>query len=288
VKSTHWNPGSQICFYVGTFSTKFLHTIKTRSTNSSERFATSPLKQEKHKHDCLHAAAAGRSFCCHCQTLLYSKISLVTFFLAPMTTLAQQKAVAIAPKITAFASILGSSTAAFLVWKRDTNKTTYHRLVLGMSIVDLIASIAWFFTTWRKCRGFASLYSIYHYWIAAILLTLPFSSIHFVFISAIPRGTPGVYGAVGNQQTCSAQAFFAQFSLSTVMYNASLAVYYVLVIVKKKSDNQIARIEPWLHANAIAWGLGTGIGGLSLEVRRRLLCMDSINSWYTHFHCPNM
>ena len=73
-----------------------------------------------------------------------------------MTTLAQQKAVAIAPKITAFASILGSSTAAFLVWKRDTTKTTYHRLVLGMSIVDLIASIAWFFTTWRKCRGFAS------------------------------------------------------------------------------------------------------------------------------------
>eukprot|EP00984_Skeletonema_dohrnii_P027320 scaffold16853_cov105-Skeletonema_dohrnii-CCMP3373.AAC.1 len=50
------------------------------------------------------------------------------------------------------------------------------------------------------------------------------------------------------------------------MYNASLAVYYVLVIVKKKSDNQIARIEPWLHANAIAWGLGTGIGGLSLEI----------------------
>ena len=87
-----------------------------------------------------------------------------------MTTLAQQKAVAIAPKITAFASILGSSTAAFLVWKRDTTKTTYHRLVLGMSIVDLIASIAWFFTTWRKCRGFASLYNSYHYWIAAILL----------------------------------------------------------------------------------------------------------------------
>ena len=89
----------------------------------------------------------------------------------------------------------------------------------------------------------------------------------FVF-KAIPRGTPGVYGAVGTQQTCSAQAFFAQFSLSTVMYSGSLAVYYVLVIVTKKTDKQIARIEPWMHANAIAWGLGTGIGGLSLTVRR--------------------
>jgi len=72
------------------------------------------------------------------------------------TTLAQQKAVAIAPKFTAFASILGSSTAAFLVWKRAPNKTTYHRLVLGMSIVDLIASVAWFFTTWRKYRALLS------------------------------------------------------------------------------------------------------------------------------------
>lgn len=92
----------------------------------------------------------------------------------------------------------------------------------------------------------------------------------FFLSSAIPRGTPGVYGAVGTQQTCSAQAFFAQFSLSTVMYNASLAVYYVLVIVKKKKDNEIARVEPWMHANAIAWGLGTGIAGLGLTVRRIL------------------
>lgn len=69
-----------------------------------------------------------------------------------MSTPAQQKAVAIAPKFTAFASILGSSTAAFLVWKRAPKKTTYHRLVFGMSIVDLIASVAWFFTTWRKSK----------------------------------------------------------------------------------------------------------------------------------------
>jgi hypothetical protein len=92
--------------------------------------------------------------------------------------------------------------------------------------------------------------------------------IHDLYSSAIPRGTPGVYGAVGTEQTCNAQAFFAQFSLSTVMYNASLAVYYVLVIVKEKKDHEIARIEPWLHVNAIAWGLGTGIPGLALTVRR--------------------
>lgn len=82
------------------------------------------------------------------------------------TTLAQQKAVAIAPKFTSFASILGSSTCIFLLLKRSPKKKTYHRLVLGMSLCDLSASTAWFFTTWP-----------------------------------IPAGTEGVYGAVGNQQT---------------------------------------------------------------------------------------
>ena len=112
-------------------------------------------------------------------------------------TLAHQQAVAIAPKFTAFASIVASSILALLILRRRESKTTrpYHRLALGMACTDLTASAAWFFTTWP-----------------------------------IPKGTSGVYGAAGNQQTCSAQAFFAQFSLSTVMYNASLALYYTLVI----------------------------------------------------------
>jgi hypothetical protein len=70
--------------------------------------------------------------------------------------------------------------------------------------------------------------------------------------------------AVGNQNTCSAQAFFAQFSLSTVMYNASLAVYYVLVVVKNWSANAVAKVEPFLHINSIAWGVATTFSGLAL------------------------
>mmetsp|Transcript_30691 Transcript_30691/g.55627 ORF Transcript_30691/g.55627 Transcript_30691/m.55627 type:complete len:340 (-) Transcript_30691:3940-4959(-) len=147
------------------------------------------------------------------------------------TTIAQQKAVAIAPKFTAAASAISSAITIFLITCRGNKKQTYHRLVLGMSICDLSASIAWFFTTWP-----------------------------------IPRGTPGVYGAVGNQQTCSAQAFFAQFSISTVMYNASLAIYYVLVIVKGWFDDDIVKIEPLLHGNAIVWGLGTALASLGLNL----------------------
>eukprot|EP00547_Thalassionema_nitzschioides_P000633 CAMPEP_0194212658 /NCGR_PEP_ID=MMETSP0156-20130528/12687_1 /TAXON_ID=33649 /ORGANISM="Thalassionema nitzschioides, Strain L26-B" /LENGTH=255 /DNA_ID=CAMNT_0038940529 /DNA_START=84 /DNA_END=848 /DNA_ORIENTATION=- len=133
----------------------------------------------------------------------------------------------------AAASAIGSSIIIFLVTVRGNQKKhgTYQRLVLGMSICDFFASVAWFLTTWP-----------------------------------IPEGTPGVYGAVGNTNTCSAQAFFAQFSLSTVWYNASLALYYVLVIVKGWKNEEIVKVEPLLHGHAIAWGLGTGIASLSLTL----------------------
>jgi len=144
---------------------------------------------------------------------------------------AQQMAVAIAPKFTAAASAMSSAATIFLIMCRGVKKTTYHRLILGMSICDLSSSVAWFCTTWP-----------------------------------IPRGTPGVYGAIGNQETCSAQAFFAQFSLSTVMYNGSLAIYYVLVIVKGWKDSRIEKIEPLLHVNAITWGLSTALASIGLTL----------------------
>jgi hypothetical protein len=158
------------------------------------------------------------------------------------TTLAQQRAVAIAPKFTAGLSAISSLVTCVLILRpkrggggggarpptRNKNGT-YHRLVLGMSLCCLSSSVAWFFTTWP-----------------------------------IPRGTPGVYGAIGTQGTCTAQAFFAQFSLSSVMYNASLSVYFVLVIVRGWSDGRISRIEPFIHLHAIAWGLGTACASVGL------------------------
>ena len=149
-------------------------------------------------------------------------------------------ALAIAPKFTAFASILGSSCIIYLTIKelarqrrqRKNNprrsgtgrsyKGTYHRLILGLGIGDLVASIAWFCTTWP-----------------------------------IPKGTPDVYGAIGNQTTCSVQGFFTQFSFVSVMYNLNLSVYYVLVVAYQYSRKQIVTIEPYMHALAIFVGIGT-------------------------------
>lgn len=55
------------------------------------------------------------------------------------------------------------------------------------------------------------------------------------------------------------------------MYNASLAIYYVMVVVNNRKDADIVRIEPFLHLNSIIWGLGTALASLALTVR----CIDS-------------
>jgi hypothetical protein len=44
----------------------------------------------------------------------------------------------------------------------------------------------------------------------------------------------------------------------------SLAVYYVLVIVKGWKDADIVKIEPYFHLHALSWGIGTSIAGLTL------------------------
>lgn len=162
------------------------------------------------------------------------------------TTVAQQIAVAILPKFTAALSIFGSSVVCILGYRnlRRSNlshagrvdasrnkKSTYHRLLIGLSVCDLMASVAWFFTTWP-----------------------------------IPRGTPNVFGASGNPYTCSAQAFFAQFSVSAVMYNCALAFYYYLMIVREWTASDILKVEPWLHLHAFIWGIGTAVASLFLTL----------------------
>ena len=52
------------------------------------------------------------------------------------------------------------------------------------------------------------------------------------------------------------------------MYNASLAIYYVMVVVNNRKDADIVRIEPFLHLNSIIWGLGTALASLALTVRK--------------------
>jgi hypothetical protein len=149
---------------------------------------------------------------------------------------AQLVASALCPKFTAMASVVGSSLIVrhvILVRKNRSDEiSTRHRLLAGMSVCDILSSSAWFLTSWP-----------------------------------VPEDAPIGIWNVGNQQTCTAQGFFTQLGIGTVIYNACLAIYYLLVIRYGWKNEYIAkRVEPWMHFLAISFALSTGVVCLALDL----------------------
>jgi hypothetical protein len=126
----------------------------------------------------------------------------------------QSKTLALLPKFTGFLSLMGSGFIFQDVVLHKNFHRVYHRLVLGMSCADMIASIVNILSTWP-----------------------------------IPADSKGVFLASGTTQTCTAQGFFNELgNLATPLYNASLCAYYVLVIRSGWAEDKIkARAEPIMH-----------------------------------------
>jgi hypothetical protein len=150
---------------------------------------------------------------------------------------AQLMASALCPKFTAMASIAGSSLIIRDVIqirnKKSVALSTRHRLLSGMSVCDILSSSAWFLTSWPVPKD------------------MPFAAVW----------------NVGTTQTCTAQGFFLQLGIGTVLYSACLALYYLLVIRHGWKNEYIAkRVEPWMHFVAIGYALSTGVASLALEI----------------------
>jgi len=143
----------------------------------------------------------------------------------------QLKAIAIAPKFPALLSILGSLLIVMHVIYGRQKRNTHHRLLMGMSVCDLIVSMAFLLGTWP-----------------------------------MPRGSPMAYDARGNIATCNFQGFMAQFGLAVPLYNCTLSFYYLFKIRYGWSWRFIERmVEPVLHAVPIVIGLSTAMAGLFLK-----------------------
>lgn len=146
----------------------------------------------------------------------------------------QQAIIAIVPKFSASLSIMGSSCIiAECLW-RDQRKLgrVYHRLLLTMSIYDVIESAWNFCSTWP-----------------------------------IPRGTEGVAFAAGNVTTCTIQGFILEFGLAIPILNMCLSIYYLLVIKYSWSENKIRkRAEPWFHGVSLSVALSFAIAGIPMKL----------------------
>jgi hypothetical protein len=149
---------------------------------------------------------------------------------------AQLMAAALCPKFTAMASVAGSSLIIRdLIHIRNSKSSplsTRHRILCGMSLCDIISSLAFFLTSWP-----------------------------------VPEDVRFGVWNIGTTQTCSAQGFFAQLAIGTVIYNGCLALYYLLVIRHGWKNEYITkRVEPWMHFAAAGFALSTGSAGLALDL----------------------
>jgi hypothetical protein len=144
-------------------------------------------------------------------------------------------------------SVIGSSIILYLIWRSpdsahymrrrgrlqrgNASKITFERIMIGLSISDLIHSI--------RCI------------IAPI---------------AVPQGVTGAQIAIGNQATCIAQGFLFQlFTFAILYYSTSLAIYFALSINPKVSNNTIKyRCEPFLHGIPILLAVVPAFVGLLL------------------------
>ena len=79
----------------------------------------------------------------------------------------------------------------------------------------------------------------------------------------------GVYGAVGNEQTCRLQGVLFQLSYAAIFYNVVLSVYFVLVIKFGWSQEKLLRLRwqfllpPLLMGVVLAAGAWSHIGPTS-------------------------
>lgn len=150
----------------------------------------------------------------------------------------QQYALAFVPKVTGLISLIFSALVIYTVAIcKEKRSKTYHRLLFGISCVDVSSSFWLGLSTWP-----------------------------------IPEET-GIKWASGNTQTCTLQGFFTQFGITSSFYNASLSIFYLLVIRFGWKEKSILKIEPILHGFPLLWGFGTAIAGLPLTI------FNSANLW---------
>jgi hypothetical protein len=114
-------------------------------------------------------------------------------------------------------SLLGSSIILWIIWRDRSIKLKhfYHRILFVISIIDCATSINFIFS-----------------------------------FLAVPDGL--FWGAMGNTTTCEASGFIISFLSSIGFYNAGLALYYFLIIVRSLPQDILTRkLEALTHIISI-------------------------------------
>ncbi|CAB9519836.1 unknown protein [Seminavis robusta] len=117
-----------------------------------------------------------------------------------------------------------------IIVRNKKMKELYHRIVFGLSTMDLIMTIA--------------------------TITMPYTI----------RSDIGLLFAVGNVRTCEAAGFLWQTWLGSTIYNSVLSVYFLFTVQYGWREQQMSKkMEPWCHILAIVIPLIFAIAGLAIQ-----------------------
>ena len=151
----------------------------------------------------------------------------------------QEKILAILPIPAALLSIFGSTAIIYMAFKKRRQQpreqkwmTPYTRLLLAVSLCDIIASITYALQTFLR-----------------------------------PSDTSQRVWAFGNDASCSAMGTLGQFAVANMLYNASLSFYFLCTARLGLKSSQIAKwIEPIMHFASLGFPLATAASGAIMGV----------------------
>lgn len=162
-------------------------------------------------------------------------------------SLAKQKTLAWLPRVSAILSILGSMFIIYDTTKSQAKrKKVMNQLLCGLSIFDILGAWGYVFTT------------------------LPIPEFH--------EYGP-IWGAKGNEATCTAQGFFIQLGTISAYMNVSLAVYYYLVIKLGYEERRLKKIRWPLFLFPILVGLAFAFAGIPFYDSLNLWCNNTASYW---------
>eukprot|EP00934_Nitzschia_sp_Nitz4_P002052 Nitzschia sp. Nitz4//scaffold8_size234185//151877//153292//NITZ4_001275-RA/size234185-processed-gene-0.164-mRNA-1//-1//CDS//3329559860//2052//frame0 len=139
----------------------------------------------------------------------------------------QERILASLSLLSGLLSFVASSAIIFMV-VQSKQKSPYKRILLGLSVSDLVASVTY--------------------------ATGPF---------LLPTETSPRVWARGNTTTCHLGGFLVQLSFAALWYNGFLSFYYLATVRYGVSTSAFAkRFEPWIHMTTIGWHVGSALMGL--------------------------
>lgn len=143
---------------------------------------------------------------------------------------AQKNALVWMSRVAAFLSFAGASYILYdILSAKKKRGNVYYQMLITVATFDIVTAVAWCFSTAPIDKDLAD----------------------------------HVYGAMGSEATCKAQAFFVQLGFTSVFCNVSLAIYYVLTIARGWKEFQLRKIRLYLHGLPVVTGIGLACGAIS-------------------------